>query len=251
MVLIVVLLAGWLAGMTAFYFLFILICYIVLLVWGSSQVDSQFYLPAICSGTKKAAVAGGTKNIAISFDDGPVTQFTPELLAVLQEKAVPAAFFCIGSRIKLLPDLLLQVHQEGHLIGNHSYSHAALFDLYSADRMKQELDATNDLVQSIIGVRPRLFRPPYGVTNPNLARAVRRTGMLAVGWNIRSLDTIAKDEQRLFGKLMRSLQPGGIVLLHDTSALTLRILPAFIEEARKRGYEFVRLDKLINEDPYA
>lgn len=245
--------------MPFFYYATILFTYLCLLVWGSSRVDSQFYMPAICRGPGVREVNSGTgvvnvagkKRIAISFDDGPVMQYTPQLLRILAELEVPAAFFCIGARVAASPGILRQAHEAGHLIGNHSYHHAALFDLYSTARMEKELHATNGLVLDIIGVRPRLFRPPYGVTNPNLARAVKRTGLVTVGWNIRSLDTVAKDEGRLFEKLMRSLQPEGIVLFHDTSLVTLQILPAFIKQARQRGYEFVRLDKLINEDPYA
>lgn len=251
---LVIILAGWLAGMPPFYYAISLLAYLALLVWGSARVDSQFYLPVVCSGRNIQPGMGesaGKKQIAISFDDGPVLQYTPELLRLLKDKSVPAAFFCIGSRVEARPDLLRQVHEAGHLIGNHSYSHAPLFDLYGAGRMEKEMHATNELVYGIIGQRPRLFRPPYGVTNPNLASAVRRSGMKAIGWNIRSLDTVAKDEGRLFKKLLRSLQPGAILLFHDTAKVTLDILPAFIDEARKRGYDFVRLDELINENPYA
>src|SRR5204863_5252046 len=125
------------------------------------------------------------------------------VLDILQEKQVPAAFFCIGNRIASRKELLLRVHEEGHLIGNHSFSHHSLFDLYSAERMEQELHQMNAAVEQVVHRRPRLFRPPYGVTNPNLAKAVKRAGMVAVGWNVRSYDTIAKSEKRLFEKLMR------------------------------------------------
>ncbi|MBC6491880.1 polysaccharide deacetylase family protein [Flavihumibacter stibioxidans] len=260
---LVLMLAGWFGGMPTSYYAISLLAYLAVLVWGSARVDSQFYLPVVCSGQNNFSGGGGSrgaagkggaagkKQIAISFDDGPVLQYTPELLRLLKDKSVPAAFFCIGSRVAARPDLLRQAHEAGHLIGNHSYGHAPLFDLYGANRMEKELHATNELVYGIIGHRPRLFRPPYGVTNPNLASAVRRSGMKAIGWNIRSLDTVAKDEGRLFKKLLRSLQPGAILLFHDTAKVTLDILPAFIDEARERGYDFVRLDELINENPYA
>ena len=115
----------------------------------------------------------------------------------------------------------------------------------------KEVNKTGSEVQRVIGLYPRLFRPPYGVTTPNLADAVKHAGLVTVGWNIRSLDTVIKEDRKLYDRVMRSLQPGSIILFHDTAHATLRILPAIIDEVRKQGYEIVRLDTLINEQPYA
>ncbi|MBZ5858855.1 polysaccharide deacetylase family protein [Flavihumibacter profundi] len=223
----------------------LLFMYSLLLFWGSYRVDSQFYMPVTCKGN------GDKKEIALSFDDGPHDAITPAILDVLKEKQVPAAFFCIGNRIIGRESLLQRTHQEGHLVGNHSYSHHTLFDLYAASKMEKDLRQMNKEAERVLQLKPNLFRPPYGVTNPNVSAAVQKTGMKAVGWNIRSLDTIVKNESRLFAKLLRSLQPGAIILFHDTKQITLNILPQFIDEARRKGYEFVRLDTLINEAPYA
>jgi peptidoglycan/xylan/chitin deacetylase (PgdA/CDA1 family) len=117
--------------------------------------------------------------------------------------------------------------------------------------MEKEIRQANEVAKHIIGKTPRLFRPPYGVTNPNLAKAVKRSGMIAAGWNIRSMDTVAKNEAKLMAKLMRSLQPGAIVLFHDTMTITASVLPGFIDAVKQQGYSIVRLDELINEAPYA
>jgi peptidoglycan/xylan/chitin deacetylase (PgdA/CDA1 family) len=218
--------------------------YTILLAWGSYRVDSQFYMPTICEGDTTG------KKIALTFDDGPDPAHTPALLNLLKEQDVKAAFFCIGHKFQGNESLLRRTDAEGHMIGNHSYSHASLFDFYGAGRIQKELEKVNDSLQSIIGKRPRFFRPPYGVTTPNLARAVRRTGMKAIGWNIRSLDTVATDEQRLFERLMRSLQPGAIFLFHDSMPITQNLLPDLIQAARELGFEWVRLDELINEAAY-
>lgn len=219
--------------------------YLLILFLGSYRIGSQFYMPVICAGLPTE------KKIAISFDDGPAASYTPGILDILQQKQVPAAFFCIGQRITGREELLLRIHTEGHLVGNHSDSHAPLFDLYSANRMEKELAAMNAKVEAGLQLRPRLFRPPYGVTNPNLAKAVKRSGMVAVGWSIRSMDTVATDEKKLFDKLMRSLQPGAVVLFHDTAAITVKLLPRFIDAVRSQGFAIVRVDELINEQPYA
>lgn len=218
--------------------------YMVLLFWGSYRIDSQFYMPVICQGNSTE------KKIAISFDDGPDPVYTSPILDILKAQQVPAVFFCIGHKLSNNAVLVKRAQEEGHVLGNHSFSHAALFDLYSARRMQTELQNVNTALSSIIGRKPRYFRPPYGVTNPNLARAVRKTAMKTIGWNIRSMDTTAKDEDMLLEKVLRSLKPGAILLFHDTLPITAKILPQLIETARELGYEWVRIDALINESPY-
>ena len=229
-----------------FYVYFIAaIIYSLILFWGSYDVSSNFYFDVICEGKTKE------KQIAISFDDGPAREYTPHILQILKEENVPAAFFCIGKRIAQNESLLKQVHEAGHIVGNHSYSHATWFDLFSADRMYQDLKATDAIIQKVIGVKPKLFRPPYGVTNPNLRKAVIEGKYISVGWNIRSLDTVITDHQRLLLKVTKALKPGAVVLFHDTGKAIQSVLPAFIELARQEGFEFVRLDKLLKLEPYA
>jgi peptidoglycan-N-acetylglucosamine deacetylase len=237
-------LIGWVAGWAWYWLLLLFILYSVILFLGSYLVRSQFYMPVICRGKTTE------KKIAISFDDGPLAAYTPQILAILKEKNTSAAFFCIGHRIKNNAEILRQIHDQGHLIGNHSYSHHLWFDLFSANKMAGDLTAMNQITADLLQVLPRFFRPPYGVTNPNLAKAVKKSGLVAVGWSVRSMDTVVKNEARLLRKLLRSLQPGAIFLFHDTVKITLQVLPAFIDAAREKGYEIVRLDALINERPY-
>jgi peptidoglycan/xylan/chitin deacetylase (PgdA/CDA1 family) len=223
----------------------VFLVYTGLLVWGSIRVDSQFYMKAVVKG------AGGNRRIAISFDDGPLPEYTLSVLDTLSAAKVPASFFCIGKRVSQYPELARKIVEQGHIIGNHSFSHHALFDLYSSGRMQAELEQTNALLLETTGKRPRYFRPPYGVTNPNLAKAVKKTGMTTIGWNIRSLDTVAKEQDKLLEKLWKQLQPGAIVLFHDTMSITAGLLPEFLEGVKKRGFEIVPIDQLINEDAYA
>ncbi len=189
--------------------------------------------------------------IAISFDDGPAKEYTPEILAVLKKNNVPAAFFCIGKNINGNEDLVTQLISEGHIIGNHSYSHHFWFDVFSAKKMQADIQMMSETVKDITGVRPKLFRPPYGVTTPNMRKVMDHTHYIAIGWNIRSMDTVIKDPQQLLQKVTRQLKPGAVILLHDTSKPTVSILQQLIDEARYKGYEFVRLDKLLNVSPYA
>jgi peptidoglycan/xylan/chitin deacetylase (PgdA/CDA1 family) len=213
--------------------------------WGSYRIDSNVYLPVLCSGPTEK------KQIAITFDDGPSADFTPQILDILQTKKVEAAFFCIGNRIAGHEALLNRMHQNGHIIGNHSFSHHFWFDLFSTKRMRADLAKMDEALHTATGLKPRLFRPPYGVTNPNLARAIRRGKYIPIGWNIRSLDTVNKNPEDLLARVGRALRPGAIVLFHDTSASTLAILGEFIDKARDSGYSISRLDKMCNLIPYA
>ena len=232
-------------GISVWWYVLLAFVYSLVLFYGSYYVGSNFYIPVICSTNTSE------KQIAISFDDGPIEQFTPEILAVLREYQVPAAFFCIGHRVAGRENLMQQIHTEGHLLGNHSYSHHALFDLFSAAKMQADLKQMDEAMYAATGLKPLLFRPPYGVTNPNLAKAIRRGGYTPIGWNIRSLDTVIKNEEKLLKKVTESIKPGAIVLFHDTSKTTLAILPSFIQYAASQGYTIVRLDKMLNLNPYA
>ncbi|HKH63001.1 MAG TPA: polysaccharide deacetylase family protein [Flavitalea sp.] len=229
----------------AYLYLGLLLLYIATLAYGSYNVDSNFFMKVICSADTKEKI------IALSFDDGPVHEYTPHVLEILKEEKVPAAFFCIGKRIVENENLFRQIHMEGHVIGNHSYSHTPLFDMMPSDRMLEDVQKTDEAIKKSIGLHPKLFRPPYGVTTPAMKKVMNRGGYTAIGWNIRSLDTIARNDKQLLNKLIRLLRPGAVILLHDTQKITLSILPRFIRAARNEGYEFVRLDELLNVKSYA
>ena len=227
-----------------FAFIILLLAYLSFLFYGSYNVRSNFYLKTI------SAANTTHKQIAISFDDGPAPLYTPQILQILKAHQVEAAFFCIGKRIKENEALLKQVYDEGHLIGNHSYSHDLWFDLFSAQKMNLDLRMMSEAMLKVTGVKPRLFRPPYGVTNPNLKKAIEKNNFIPIGWSVRSMDTVAKDAQKLLAKVTGSLKPGAIVLFHDTSKATADMLSAFLQEVKQKGYEIVRLDKLLNLEPY-
>jgi peptidoglycan/xylan/chitin deacetylase (PgdA/CDA1 family) len=232
-------------GVPFYVYVVLGIIYTLPLFWGSYYVGSNFYVPILCQGP------ADLRQVALTFDDGPMDQYTPAILDVLAQHGVEAAFFCIGANIEGHEALLKRIRDEGHLVGNHSFSHHTWFDLFSSRRMSADLARMDQAVRGVLGVTPKLFRPPYGVTNPNLARAIRRGGYTPIGWNVRSLDTVMTDPVKLLSRVTAGLTPGAIVLLHDTSVTTLDMLPGFITAARAAGYTFVRLDKMCNLTPYA
>lgn len=223
----------------------LLLLYSLALFYGSYFVHSNFYMHVICAANTNK------KNIAISFDDGPANKWTAKILDILKKENIQAAFFCIGSQIKGNESLLKRLQNEGHIIGNHSYSHHFWFSMFSSKKMLEDINAMNAAVKNITGLNLKLFRPPYGVTNPNVKKAVMRGGYTPVGWSVRSMDTVIHDEKKLLEKVTRSLKPGAVFLFHDTSETTLKILPIFIKHTLNEGYNIQRLDTLLNIHPYA
>ena len=221
------------------------IAYLSILIYGIVKVDSQFFMPVVFRAKK------GDDRVAITFDDGPHPYFTPGILDILNEHNVKAAFFCIGKNVDEQPDIARRIHKEGHLLGNHSFFHSDFFDLQSVEKMEAELSMADDAIKDVSGRKPRLFRPPYGVTNPRLAKAVKNREYVSVGWSLRSLDTVIKNETRLLQKIIRRVKPGDILLFHDHSAVLVNILPDILDHMKNIGLKIVRVDELIDEKPYA
>jgi peptidoglycan/xylan/chitin deacetylase (PgdA/CDA1 family) len=222
----------------------LLLIYISVLFCGCYFIRWRFFIKSICSANTKE------KCIALTFDDGPAGINTDRVLDILKENQAEAAFFCIGKNIPGREEQLKRILAEGHIIGNHSYSHHRFFDLFSPDRMLHELQKTSGVCKEITGLSPRFFRPPYGVTNPNLKKAVLRGGFISIGWSIRSYDTVIRNEDHLLGKILASLKPGAILLLHDRCETTVGVLPRLLKALHENGYRIVRLDKMINLNPY-
>lgn len=231
-------------GVDISWFIALLLLYSLFLFYGSFNVRSRFFIKT------RYGRKTNEKQIALTFDDGPVQNFTPGILDILKEQNVSATFFCIGKNIDAGKEILHRVHNEGHLIGNHSYSHGFWFDMLPAAKMKAELQQTHDLIRQVIGVDMAWFRPPYGVTNPNLAKAVKAMGYDTIGWNIRSMDTVVKEGDDLLQKIKKRLKPGAVILFHDTSPATVAMLPAFLQFVKEQQYQVVPLDKLLDLQAY-
>lgn len=214
-----------------------------LLVYGAANVRSNFFIKTISKAEHGNA-------IAITFDDGPLREKTDRILDILKSSGVQSAFFCIGKNIEQEPLLVKRMHNEGHLVGNHTYFHGKFFDLQSSISMQEELERTNNVVFDILGRRMKLFRPPYGVTNPNLAKAVHKGSFSTIGWSLRSLDTVIRDKEVLWKRITGKLKGGDVVLFHDYCDNTIELLPRFIEYATKSGFKIVRLDTLLKLTPY-
>lgn len=226
------------------YFLVLLgIRFIVLLI-GSSLIQLNFHVKAYCNNPNEKG-----KKIALTFDDGP-NPITPQILEILERHKAKATFFCIGKHIEKHPEILKQTVQGGHLVGNHSYSHSHLFDFYRKDKIVLELQKADNIIKEVIGKRPTFFRPPYGVTNPSIRKALGITNHHVIGWSIRSMDGIIKNENIIFNRIVKRISPGSIVLLHDTSQTTVKVLEQLLLFLKSNKYQIVSLEELLEIKAY-
>jgi peptidoglycan-N-acetylglucosamine deacetylase len=228
----------------ALVFMGLILAYLIILTYGSCVLSAQFYLEVKFKGPE------GSNAIAITFDDGPHPGETEKLLDILSLHQVSAAFFCVGHRVTEHPGLVRRMHAAGHLLGNHSYWHGHFFDLQRTKQIERELRDTSAAIQKTIRMWPIFFRPPYGVINPMVAKAIVQGRYKAVGWSIRSFDLQLKNNDTLLRRVTKSLKGGDVILFHDRSQATLAILPAFFEHTSRLGLKIVRLDELLNETAY-
>ncbi|MDE5678501.1 polysaccharide deacetylase family protein [Phocaeicola sp.] len=224
-------------------FLAIIISILAFFVYASANIRSGVYLHVFCRKKTKEKI------IALTFDDGPDQIQTPKVLDVLRERQIPACFFCIGNKIKGNEKLLRQIIDEGHCIGNHSFSHSVCFPLYGYRRMQRDLTACQQELERVTGMPVQWFRPPFGVTNPTLAQTIHRLEYTTIGWNIRTLDTLQPASEKIIRRIKKRLAPGSILLLHDHIANSDQLLIQILNLLAKEGYTVVSLDTLLQETP--
>jgi peptidoglycan-N-acetylglucosamine deacetylase len=205
-------------------------------------------------------IGAAKKKIVLSFDDGPDPRWTPKVLDILKEKNAPAVFFIIGDPANRWPDILKREYAEGHEIGNHTFTHPK-FDEISHTQIRWELNLTQRLIESTLGVKSILFRPPYGIDHqPEYAEEVAQLplaqdmGYLIVGQRIDPDDWSMPDGKNpmpakdIVTSILRQADNGNIVLLHDGGgerAQTVAALPQIIDTLRGKGYQFVSVSDLI------
>ena len=214
------------------------------LVWASADIGSGVYLKALCRAES------ADKVVALTFDDGPDADSTPRVLDLLKRYDVRATFFVVGEQARQNPELIHRMVAEGHTVAGHSYYHLPQSALWSSQRYTEELFRCNDVVARLTGLRMRLYRPPFGVTNPPIARAVKNLGLIPVGWSVRSLDTITKNRDRVVDRVMRGLRGGDVILLHDRLENSEELLEKLLTALRTQHYTTATVDELFKIEAY-
>lgn len=240
----------------------------VFMVWASASIRSGVYVRAFCREKTDRKV------VYLTFDDGPHPPETERVLDVLRERGARATFFLIGSKISGNEAVLRRMLEEGHTLGLHTYSHAGTFPLLSFDKMLADVNEGKCAVESVAGKKISLFRPPFGVTNPTIAKVIRTLGLQTVGWDVRSFDTMfckssehsckssgysCKQSEHsckqsgysckqsghdwyvpVVERIMKQVRPGSVILLHDRLDGASDLLSLLLDSLAASGYDFTR-----------
>lgn len=240
----------------------------VFMVWASASIRSGVYVRAFCRENTDRKV------VYLTFDDGPHPPETERVLDVLRERGARATFFLIGSKVSGNEAALRRMLEEGHALGLHTYSHAGTFPLLSFDKMLADVNEGKRSVESVAGKKISLFRPPFGVTNPTIAKVIRTLGLQTVGWDVRSFDTMfckssehsckqsgysckqsehsckqsgysCKQSEHdwyvpVVERIMKQVRPGSVILLHDRLDGASELLALLLDSLAASGYDFTR-----------
>lgn len=187
--------------------------------------------------------------VAITIDDGPDPDVTPQVLAILRRHGARATFFCIGERALRHPDLIAAIVADGHAVESHSQRHRLDFSLFGPWRMAREIDEAQHTLTRLCGQAPRFFRAPAGLRNPWLDWLLFTRGLQLASWTRRGFDTRETSPERVADRLLRGLRGGDILLLHDGHAarsahgipLIVAVLPRLLNELDRAGLETVTL----------
>jgi len=189
--------------------------------------------------TRLPAAAAARNEIALTIDDGPDPLVTPQVLDLLDRYGARATFFCIGEKAAQYPELCRDIVRRGHAVENHSQYHRHHFSVMGLGGIMRELQAAQRTLGGITGRQPLFFRAPAGLRNPFLEPALAQLGLQLATWSVRGFDTRVGDARRVTTRLLRAMQPGAIMLLHDGNAartaagtpVILDVLPLVLEAA--------------------
>lgn len=190
------------------------------------------------------------KRVALTFDDVPDARYTSQVLDVLKMYKVKATFFVVGDRARKHPEIVRRIQREGHIIGNHSYNHPN-FKPISLVKFQKQITRTEQVIQSIVGYRPKFIRPPYGEINEEQLKWAQRQGYTVVNWNVDSLDWKGLNKVEIQNNILQEVGPGSIILMHAGGGVgsnltgTIKALPDVVKKLRGEGYQFVDLSHLL------
>ncbi len=225
--------------------------FLILLHDGVFRPASPWLLPVLTHGPRR-----GNK-VALSFDDGPDAQMTPQVLDALAEHGARASFFVIGQHVEANPELTQRIVAEGHELGNHSYAHSRWLNFRGVAAMRAEIEKAMTVLEpyrkSAGTVGQALYRPPIGLKNPPLARVVQDLQLKVVAWSVHSRDTRMRDPERIAARVLARLRPGDIILMHDGHDLpggqrpaTVTALRLILAGLRERQLDCVTVAELLD-----
>ena len=214
----------------------------MLCLWaGGKRQDTTAPASQEVSTGKIAGEEDVEKKIALTFDDGPHPVYTKILLDGLAERGAKASFFVTGENAEKYPELILRMQKEGHLIGNHTYSHIQLTS-NNREAFRQELISTNEVLKEITGAEPIFVRPPYGSWDKGFEQELN---MFPVLWTIDPLDWCSQSSTNVEKRILSKARENAIILLHDEYASSIEAALFIVDELQSQGYVFVTVEEIM------
>jgi peptidoglycan/xylan/chitin deacetylase (PgdA/CDA1 family) len=194
------------------------------------------------------------KLIALTFDDGPNPLYTPNVLKILEENDVKATFFLIGRQAQAYPEIVKQIQNNGHEIGNHSQNHLFRLAILTPQEIENEICTAQETIFKITGEYPAFFRPPFGCSSEKLVFSCQRLSLPLINGSVKAYDTTMPGKDYIVSTILNATNPGSIIILHDGGGFslfknrsqTLGALPEIIHTLKERGYTFVTVKDLYD-----
>jgi peptidoglycan/xylan/chitin deacetylase (PgdA/CDA1 family) len=220
--------------------------YLILFSLGICVVRLGFFVRSFCRGRWPGA------GVVLTFDDGPDPSGTGGLLGILSRHGVKAAFFPTGTKAEARPDLLRDIDQAGHVIGNHTYGHAWFTNLLIGKALEEELVKAQKAIETAVGKTPVFFRPPAGLTSPHYRKVLKKLGLVPVGWDVRVFDT-GKKAENVVERILNEVREGSIILLHEgcrDPVIFKEMVDSIVKGIRGRGFTFTSLEETTGLQAY-
>ena len=210
------------------------------------KMDGRKTMSVSSDSVRSQNVSDEVKPVAaLTFDDGPNASSTPILLDGLKERKVRATFFLIGENVEKDENekIVKRMYEEGHLIGNHTYTHCNLSKLETGEA-KKELEQTDTVIEKITGKQPVFARAPYGELPVDSEQDLSR---IYIGWTVDPLDWMTEDVSRITQSVLEKVEPGDIILLHDSYLSSVQAALRIVDALQGKGYEFITVDQMISD----
>lgn len=229
--------------------MFVIICVSVISI---AALKGLYYAEGVFGPQKKLpiyAVATEDKKVALTFDAAWGADKTEGIMDVLEANGLKGTFFLVGFWIDKYPDMVKEIHNRGHLIGNHSNNHPKMSKLGKPEIIS-ELTVTGQKIHNLIGVTPTYFRPPFGDYSNSLLTEAEKLGICTIQWDVDSLDWQNRTVSQITERVLARTKSGSIILFHNNSDHILTVLPIVILGLQNKGYSFVRIDELVYKDNF-
>jgi len=222
--------------------------FLALFADGVARPGSRILYPTVARGPRSG------RRVALTFDDGPDPEVTPAVLDALAQHGGRATFFSIGRLLEEHPQLARRVVAEGHELGNHSWRHSRWQNLFGAEGHAREIERAERAIAAVTMSQARpLYRPPIGLKSPQLARVAYRSQLTLLAWSLHSHDTRRTDPERVVQHVLKKIQPGDIVLMHDGHdrpgrhrPICAQVVAPILQGLREKGLQCVTVSELLN-----